>query len=184
MQPLCKALKTAHIENRPWQQELSSFLLLYRTTPHTSTNVPPAALLFNRTVRGKLPLLNKRNIVNRHKTAKKNETTKQKYNKEYADNKRNVKSSSIKMGDYVLVRQDKQNKLTLNFNKTPYVVTHKTRSRVTARNSNGHTITRKVSQFKQIPKPKATDVEADDDDLYNNEYNATNDKRLTEIVCK
>ena len=78
MQPLCKALKTAHIENRPWQQELSSFLLLYRTT-HTSTNVPPAALLFNRTVRGKLPLLNKRNIVNRHKTAKKNETTKQKY---------------------------------------------------------------------------------------------------------
>ena len=57
MQPLRKALKTAHIENRPWQQELSSFLLLYRTTPHTSTNVPPAALLFNRTVRGKLPLL-------------------------------------------------------------------------------------------------------------------------------
>ena len=88
------------------------------------------------------------------------------------------------MGDYVLVRQDKQNKLTLNFNKTPYVVTHETHSRVTARNSNGHTITRNVSQFKQIPKPKTTDVEADDDDLYNNEYNATNDKRLTEIVCK
>ena len=73
---------------------------------------------------------------------------------------------------------------TLNFNKTPYVVTHETHSRVTARNSNGHTITRNVSQFKQIPKPKATDVEADDDDLYNNEYNATNEKRLTEIVCK
>ena len=77
MQPLGKALKTAHIENRPWQQELSRFLLLYRTTPHTSTNVPPAELLFNRTVRGKLPLLNKRNIVNRHKITKKNETTKQ-----------------------------------------------------------------------------------------------------------
>ncbi len=30
MQPLGKALKTAHIENRPWQQELSRFLLLYR----------------------------------------------------------------------------------------------------------------------------------------------------------
>ncbi len=102
MQPLGKALKTAHIENRPWQQELSRFRLLYRTTPHTSTNVSPAELLFNRTVRGKLPLLNKRNIVNRHKTAKKNETTKQKYNKEYADNKRNVKSSTIKMGDYVI----------------------------------------------------------------------------------
>ncbi len=31
MQPLGKALKTAHIGNRPWQQELSRFLLLYRT---------------------------------------------------------------------------------------------------------------------------------------------------------
>ena len=84
--------------------------------------------MFNRTVRGKRPLLKKRNIVNRQKTAKKNETTKQKYNKEYANNNRNVKSSSIKIGDYVVVRQDKQNKLTPNFNKTPYVVTHKTHS--------------------------------------------------------
>jgi transposase InsO family protein len=36
MQPHGKALKIAHIENRPWQQELSRFLLLYRTTPHVS----------------------------------------------------------------------------------------------------------------------------------------------------
>ncbi len=71
MQPLGKALKTAHMENRLWQQELSRFLLLYRTTPHTSTNVPPAELLFNRAVRGKLLLLNKRNIVNRHKNCEK-----------------------------------------------------------------------------------------------------------------
>ena len=84
------------------------------------------------------------------------------------------------MGDYVLVRQDKQNKLTPNFNKTPYVVTHKTHSRVTARNSNGHTITRNVSQFKQIPKPKATHVETDDEDLYNNEHNTTNDNTNNE----
>jgi hypothetical protein len=70
--------------------------------------------------------IDKRNVVNRHKTAKKNDMTKQKYNKEYADNKRNGKSSSIKIGDYVLVRQDKQNKLTPNFNKTPYIVIHKT----------------------------------------------------------
>ncbi len=51
------------------------FLVFLRT--------PPAELLFIRTVRGKLPLLNKRNIVNyRNKSAKKNETTKlQKYNR-------------------------------------------------------------------------------------------------------
>ena len=56
MQPLCKALKTANLDDRPWRQELQRFLLHYRTTPHRTTGVPPAELLFNRTVRGKLTL--------------------------------------------------------------------------------------------------------------------------------
>jgi hypothetical protein len=89
----------------------------------------------------------------------------QKYNKEHVDNKRSAKNSSIGIGDHILVRQDKRNKLTPNFNKTPYVVTHKVHSRVTARNSNGHNITRNVSQLKRIPKPKTDDVETEDDDL-------------------
>ncbi|XP_028402116.1 uncharacterized protein K02A2.6-like [Dendronephthya gigantea] len=107
MRPLGKTLRTAHIERRPWQQELHRFLLQYRTTPHSSTKVPPAELLFN-PVKGKLPELKKRNIVNKHNIAKKNEMERQRYNKEYANEKRNVKESEIKIGDYVLVRQDKQ----------------------------------------------------------------------------
>ena len=51
MQPLGKAIKTAHIQGSPWQQELSRFLLLYRAAPHTTTGVPPSELLFYRTVR-------------------------------------------------------------------------------------------------------------------------------------
>ena len=47
------SLKTARVKNRPWQQELNRFLLRYRTAPHRSTQVPPAGLLFNRTVKGK-----------------------------------------------------------------------------------------------------------------------------------
>ena len=39
MQPLGKAVKTAHVEGRAWQQELYRFLLQYRTTPHTTTQV-------------------------------------------------------------------------------------------------------------------------------------------------
>ena len=63
MQPLGKALKTAKLDGRPWRQELQRFLLYYRTTPHSTTGVPPAELLFNRTVRGKLPVLKKRIVV-------------------------------------------------------------------------------------------------------------------------
>jgi hypothetical protein len=61
MKPLGKAIRTARAENRNWVQELSRFLffiLSYRTTPHSSTNIPPAQLLFNRSVRRTLPMLN------------------------------------------------------------------------------------------------------------------------------
>ena len=58
MKPLGRALATAQAEQCSWSQELSRFLLSYRTTPHSSTKFPPAQLLFNRQVRGKLPLLN------------------------------------------------------------------------------------------------------------------------------
>ena len=147
MQPLGKTLKTAHIEGRPWQQELNRFLLQYRTTPHTSTKVPPAELLFNRPIKGRLPILDKRNIVNRHKTARQSEMIKQKYNN--ANSRRNTKKNEIKVGDHVLVRQERKNKLTPNFNPNPYEVTSRQYSRVTARGKDGHTITRNVSHFKK-----------------------------------
>ncbi|CAB4021605.1 Transposon Tf2-9 poly, partial [Paramuricea clavata] len=119
MQPLGKTLKAAKIEGRPWQQELNRFLLQYRTTPHSTTGVPPAELLFNRTAKGKLPVLQKRNIINCHRQARQNEELKKECNKKYADNKRNVKKSDIKVGDRVLVKQ-KQNKLTSQCNEVPY----------------------------------------------------------------
>ncbi|CAB4029176.1 Hypothetical predicted protein [Paramuricea clavata] len=107
MQPLGKALKTAKIEGRPWKQELNRFLLQYRMTPQSTTSVPPAELLFNQTVQGKLPILHRKNIVNQHKEAHENENKRQKYNKRYANERRNAKESGIKEGDYVLVKQTK-----------------------------------------------------------------------------
>jgi transposase InsO family protein len=159
MQPLGKALKTAHLQGRPWQQELSRFLLQYRTAPHTSTGVAPSELLYNRTVKGKLPVLKKRNVVNKHKQARANESKKQQYNKEYADHRRNVKTSDIRIGDCVLVRQERQNKLTSRFSTTPYTVTTRNKSKVTARSRSGHTITRNVSHFKRIPKQYESDTD-------------------------
>ena len=69
LQPLGKALKTAKLDGRPLRQELQRLLLYYRTKPHSTTGVSPAELLFNRTIRGKLPVLKKR-VVRRHGEAK------------------------------------------------------------------------------------------------------------------
>ena len=162
MQPLSKALKTAKIEQRPWRQELSRFLLQYRTAPHCSTRVPPAELLFNRTVKGQLPVLQKKSNVNRHKEARRNERKRQEYNEKYDCRAHRSRKDDIKQGDHVLVRQNKKNKLSSTYDPTPYVVTKWQNSRVTAQSKNGHVITRNVSFFKRISKQ--TCIETDDDD--------------------
>ena len=138
MQPLGEALKTAKLDGRPWRQELQRFLLHYRTTPHRTTGVPPAELLFSRTVRGKLPVLKKR-VVRRHSEARKMDKKRQSYNKQYADEKLHAKKSSIKVGDCVLIRQERRNKLTSNYNSEPYTATYKNKCEITATNKDGHT---------------------------------------------
>ena len=73
-QPLEKAIQAAVVEGKIQRQELNRFLLQYRTTPHGTTKVPPSELLFNRKIRGKLPSIEKKLVVDRHKEARENET--------------------------------------------------------------------------------------------------------------
>ena len=58
MKPLLKAVKTSHTEGNNWRDELFHFLLNYRATLHTATNVAPADLMFRRSICTKLPQLN------------------------------------------------------------------------------------------------------------------------------
>ena len=45
---LLKRIKIAQIEKRNWKEELGSFLIVNRTTPHSGTGVSPAKLLLSR----------------------------------------------------------------------------------------------------------------------------------------
>eukprot|EP00794_Sanderia_malayensis_P019767 gene19767-biopygen16415 len=147
--PLEKAIRAAHVESRPWQQELSKFLLNYRSTPHSTTRVPPAQLLYNRKIQGKLPTLHKNSVVNRHKEAKDNQTLNKEKARKYANERRRAKESHLQVGDTVLIKQTKTNKLSTNFGTTPYTVISVKGSRITAER-NGHKITRNASFFKRI----------------------------------
>ncbi|GFO41406.1 30S ribosomal protein s2 [Plakobranchus ocellatus] len=71
---------------------------------------------------------------------------KQKY---HADKKRSNLDHKIQEGDTVLVRQQKQNKLTLPYNPAPYIVTDVKESMVTAAKG-GHSITRNSSFFNTV----------------------------------
>ena len=54
---LLKAMKIAQAKGKNWKREIYSFLLMYRSTPHSTTGVSPAELLFGRKIRTKLPEL-------------------------------------------------------------------------------------------------------------------------------
>ena len=45
----------AHSEGKNWKTELDRFLLDYRTTPHVTTGIAPADLLFKQQIRNRLP---------------------------------------------------------------------------------------------------------------------------------
>ncbi|XP_046862897.1 uncharacterized protein K02A2.6-like [Xenia sp. Carnegie-2017] len=164
MKPLAKAIKTARAEHRNWTQELSRFLLSYRITPHCSTNVPPAQLLFNRPLRGILPMLNpKDKVLNRHKEAQAKDFEAKSKGRELANKRRRTKESDIRVGDKVLLKQRKKDKFTTKFEQTPYTVIYRRGAKVVAENHN-HQITRNTSFFKKI---RDKSRESTDEDEYN-----------------
>ena len=55
----------AEIEGKNWRQELQRFLLQYHSTPHQTTKVAPSELLFNRKIRGYLPELTHKKVINK-----------------------------------------------------------------------------------------------------------------------
>ncbi|KAL3864805.1 hypothetical protein ACJMK2_006458 [Sinanodonta woodiana] len=69
--------------------------------------------------------------------------------KSYADQTRKAKKSNFKVGDSVLVKQEKRDKLSTPFDPKPYEVINKKGSMITARRED-HQITRNSSFFKTV----------------------------------
>lgn len=61
---IVKRFKIAHLEGNNWQKELQKFLLMFRSTPHFVTNIPPSRAQFNRNIRSKLPEIDKKILNN------------------------------------------------------------------------------------------------------------------------
>eukprot|EP00795_Rhopilema_esculentum_P008015 gene8015-13924_t len=68
------------------------------------------------------------------------------------------------VGDTVLLKQDKKNKFSANFESTTYKVIYRKGSRVTAERQDGRKVTRKISFFKKFSKKDDDDDDLSDDD--------------------
>ena len=104
---IMKAIRTAQAENKDWKRELNTFLLAYRTTPHQTTGVSSAELLFGRKLRTKLPELNRETKDGVNEAARDRDSLKKELGKQYTDSHRHAKESSVTGGDEVLLQQKK-----------------------------------------------------------------------------
>lgn len=169
MRTLKKAYRSAIAQNKSWKQELYRFLRNYRATPHTTTGVPPATLLFGRPVRTRLPEpivpvsdIQERNSDNQLRSRDRGKKAKM---KAYADSHGTTREKDIDVGDTVLVRRDGiVCKHQSPYLSTPYKVVRKKGSRITVRHGN-HYITRNASRFKRYTGPIPCDQSANNDQI-------------------
>ena len=134
--------KTANVERKSWKQEMYRFLRNFRATSHLTTRVPPAAALFGRAMKIKLPEFNE---GQQEPALEGNDRNAKMKMKNYADAKTYVRPSTIKKGDTVFVRRDDSiRKRDTPYRPEPYVVISRNGSLVTASNKSG-TVTRNSS---------------------------------------
>ena len=154
MQPLTKVIRAAYIERKDWVTALHEFVFAYRVTPHSSTNIPPADLMFQRRIRYSIPdATNKLNHIDLEEKLEFNDRTKKELATDYATLRHHAKPCSLPVGDRVLVKQPRKNKLSSPFNPHPDRIIAQKGSMSTAKNlETDREITGNQTHFKSIPK--------------------------------
>ena len=109
-----KAIRSAHIEKKPWKSCLTEFLRTYRSTPHATTSFSTHKLLFGREPRTKLPSLpqtadNPIDDAVRHR-----DTIAKEKMKDYADSRAKAKQYVLQCGDTVADQKHYERKQTLH----------------------------------------------------------------------
>lgn len=190
MKNLVKTARAANIDGIPLKQGINAFLRNYRATPHTTTKQTPYELFFGRQMYTKLPNLpSKANKLAKHLNTKFNDQKGKQQMKQYADKRRKAKHSNLQVGDKVLVKQDKQNKLTPPYDPKPFEIVKKKGTMITAKREDKH-ITRNSSKFKPVQNapamPGNTDEETDTipPDLTSNVHNQTPEPRRSTRIRK
>ena len=146
---ILRRLRIAQAMNQDWKDELLTYLSAYRTTPHSTTGVPPGELFKGRPIKTKLPEIRLKDAYKDEEIRDRDRLQKQ-LTKEYSDKVRHAEESSLNPGDKVLVRQTKENKLSTPFSPVEHTVLWKKGNSVVAESENGKIIRRNSTHFQSI----------------------------------
>ena len=148
MRTLKKTYRTAKAQGTSWKQSVYQFLRNYRATPHSTTGLAPATVLFGRPIKTRLPEILPKLADDALRTIDNAAKSRMATN---ADKRAKTKKQ-ISVGDNVIVKRDGH----VRKDQTPYepqiyTVTKKNGSMVTA-SCPHRTITRNTSFFKVIQR--------------------------------
>lgn len=181
--PLMKAIRTAYIEGKDLETETYKFLRQYRATPHAVTKEAPADLMFGRKLQHAIPHIPKKNV--KPDDLKLRDIEAKRIAAKYTDKRRHAAYRTINIGDQVLVKQRKCNKLSSPFNIIPHTVTAIKGTMITAKALNSdRTLTRNVSHFKPLPKSaELPKFKGGREDMYEwDDFNDTPKEKRKKIV--
>ena len=154
---LVKRMKIAQAEGGDWKTEILKYVAQYRAKPHPCTRKSPGELLFGRRIRTKLPEL--RHGSGDDTDVRDRDAEQKGISKLYADTRRQAKEADIMIGDSVLVKREKQDKMDSTFKPSPFQVIDKQGSKVTVESPDGALYDRNVSWVKRYNEPQDTEPE-------------------------
>jgi len=137
-----EAVQAAHMEGRTIKEAAEEFLEVYRATPHSATQISPyEAMHGGRQMKTTLPMFSTDGqTVDRERERK--------YKERMAETRKG-KEHRLRVGDKVLIRQPKKNKLTPLYNPIEMTVVEVKGSSIVA--TDGQTsVFRDASYFKQV----------------------------------
>ena len=156
MKPLTKICQTSYIGKTEWKIQIYRFLFAYRSTPHCTTKIPPAELMFNCKIRYSIPSFDYNIQEDISNKVERNDREAQEKSKTYTDTRKHAKERNINIGDRVLVKQQKKNKITPKFEPHPYRVVDKNDTMVTAESEGTGNVSREtyhsIKKFLKQPK--------------------------------
>lgn len=149
---ILKRLRISQAENSvDWKWDLRSFLLMFNSTPHSTTGEAPSALMFGRVLRDKIP-----SIHNANKPwiegVKDQDWERKLTAAESTNRQRNAQQNQLEEGDIVVAKRiAKENKLSTNYSSEKFQVVRRQGSEAEIRSlETGKIYRRNVTHLKLI----------------------------------
>jgi hypothetical protein len=151
-QGIIKAVAASKLDGMNWRRSLQQYVHNHNTlVPHSRLGVTPFELMVGWKFRGNFPSLWKTNQLDpddiREKDAEAKLTS-----KKYFDNTHGAKESNIKVGDSVLMAQQRISKMDPIFGKERFHVVARAGAKVVIMSRNGVQYTRNLHDVKKAPE--------------------------------